>query len=57
MHVLLIHPRIHEHDVADVFAAFDVDRDNVISERDMASFIHSDNVACGSDGASQRQGV
>ena len=37
--------RIHEHDVADVFAAFDVDRDNVISERDMASFIHHDSVA------------
>ncbi|CAE7888656.1 CPK10 [Symbiodinium sp. KB8] len=33
--------QIHEHDIADVFAAFDVDRDDVISEQDMASFIHN----------------
>ena len=32
-------PRIHEADIADVFAAFDVDRDDIISEQDMASFI------------------
>ena len=32
-------PRIHEADVADVFAAFDVDRDGIISEKDMTSIM------------------
>ena len=41
--------RIHEHDIADVFAAFDVDRDDVISEQDMASFIHNHSMATSSD--------
>ena len=44
--------RIHDSDIADVFAAFDVDRDDVISEKDMASFIkhegQADLKSCGS---------
>ncbi|CAJ1456943.1 unnamed protein product [Effrenium voratum] len=31
--------QIHEPDIADVFAAFDVDRDSVISEKDIASLM------------------
>lgn len=38
-------PRIHEADVADVFAAFDIDRDNIISQKDMASIMKQDNEA------------
>lgn len=37
--------RIHEADVADVFAAFDIDRDNIISEKDMASIMKKDKEA------------
>lgn len=36
---------IHEADVADVFAAFDIDRDNIISQKDMASIMKQDNEA------------
>jgi len=37
--------QIHEADVADVFAAFDIDRDNIISEKDMASIMKKDKEA------------